>query len=450
MIKTSIGEVLSGAVVTKGDERIYFVRDNNFPIYIGQAIDVCDRIKQHCGFTSDSPDFLGRFVFDNQPESSNWQVDLLTLDECELLVRLHFLDMINFDVDIIERTLILDFGPCLNINHNKNNPKQHPIPDKYNVSKNISNQSGVQTSKTRGVTLKEQDLKNGSNVFLRYREQLSKKTISSQKTKFSRLEKYLSQQNYDVDAWELWKTPDEWSKMSADVINNFIDWEIEQAYSAGTINQSITALKRYAQFAFRVGIISDTHWLEIKKIKHFYGKEAKELNQNTAHRKGARRVGVKNSISTEQAVQLKNFPSNTRNNKRANLIMSLLLDHGLKKHEIATLNTEQFDIKTKVLFFERNNRNVEVQLTSDTVRAITELLKCPEVLVPGPLIMSIEKRSSERFTGERIKPDVLYYLVRKAGNKVGINKLNMQDCHAYWKKDVIKRGADLSVIQPNG
>jgi len=155
MIKTTIGAILANEVIAEYDKQIYLIRDSALNLYVGQAVKVCARIREHCGIGSKRfrSDHLGDFIFNNRPASLGWQVDLLTLDECELTARRIFPNLSQFDSDIIEQALIIDLGPCLNTFHNQNNPNRKPIPDVLRIPVNSSTESGHAVQWRREATL---------------------------------------------------------------------------------------------------------------------------------------------------------------------------------------------------------------------------------------------------------------------------------------------------------
>lgn len=100
----TIGHLLSGAArPTKAHGAfLYIIRDDDVVLYAGQTtIPVHKRINQHTKQGS----LLGQHFRDNVPASYGWQVEVLEIRFQE-------------DLDRVERDLILDLRPTLNIHHN--------------------------------------------------------------------------------------------------------------------------------------------------------------------------------------------------------------------------------------------------------------------------------------------------------------------------------------------
>ncbi len=159
MIKATIGELLDGALdkqANVSDSIVYIVREGDLVFYIGESANVIERLWSHLGqgsfgWAGDSE--LGRLIKDNLPAARDWQVELLTIEDCvsviENLTDLRFevastgvylpqepvtLDgftfqpRIKFDRKDLECEVIRAYKPCLNT---ACNPTPTPLPEKY-------------------------------------------------------------------------------------------------------------------------------------------------------------------------------------------------------------------------------------------------------------------------------------------------------------------------------
>jgi len=86
MIETTIGDILDGNEPETSGHCIYVVRDRDTVLYVGKSErNVTDRIRRHLGVFYETA--LGRLIQDNLPESRDWLVELLTLNNCAGFVR---------------------------------------------------------------------------------------------------------------------------------------------------------------------------------------------------------------------------------------------------------------------------------------------------------------------------------------------------------------------------
>ena len=102
------------------DCRIYIFRDKDLVLYIGQSKDVIRRLKEHLGFNvrgfGIKESNIGRLVNANVPESKQWEIDLLTLEDCKTYT---VFTIPAENVDWAEAELISLLCPCLNQHLNR-------------------------------------------------------------------------------------------------------------------------------------------------------------------------------------------------------------------------------------------------------------------------------------------------------------------------------------------
>ncbi|MDE3090335.1 MAG: hypothetical protein KGJ80_13215, partial [Chloroflexota bacterium] len=131
MMSITVADVIQNALPESGwgSFCIYIFRDGGLVLYVGKAEqNVIDRLEDHLGISYRPESQIGRLIDDNAPESHNWQIDLLTLDDCRPIVAKHFPSAQIVDVLTIERAIILEFRPPLN---RQSNPNARPLPRKY-------------------------------------------------------------------------------------------------------------------------------------------------------------------------------------------------------------------------------------------------------------------------------------------------------------------------------
>jgi integrase len=130
--------------------------------------------------------------------------------------------------------------------------------------------------------------------------------------------------------------------------------------------------------------------------------------------------------------------------------MCLLLDHGLRVGEVATLQVSDFDLENGELRFYRSNVD-KVQthkLSADTMRAAIAYFDTDVPETGLVLLGSIKggnltnKPMSERAITKRVK-----YLGRVL---LGIHGLSAHDCRHYWATDAARNGTDPFRLQEAG
>jgi len=131
MISFSLGEILQGWDGDPSDARIYMIRDDKFVFYVGVLErTILDYVLEHCGLVDNGPpaDSLGKLILDNAPISNGWVVDLLSLEDCEPIIK--EVTPLYKRVNAARALLCLTtyYRPCL---VEKDNPNPVPLPERY-------------------------------------------------------------------------------------------------------------------------------------------------------------------------------------------------------------------------------------------------------------------------------------------------------------------------------
>jgi hypothetical protein len=131
MISVFIGEILQGWDADPSDARIYLIRDDKLVFFVGVVEGaILDHVLRHCGLVYNGPpaDKVGRLLLDNAPSSNGWRADLLSLEDCEPVVRLIMPMYKRVDAERALYCLTTYYRPCL---VEKDNPDPVPLPERY-------------------------------------------------------------------------------------------------------------------------------------------------------------------------------------------------------------------------------------------------------------------------------------------------------------------------------
>jgi hypothetical protein len=152
MIKITITDLLNGFTEDPDAQdlhSLYLIRDGDVVFYVGKSENVIDRLLGHLGLGNwgwaGGSDSLVRLIEANLPQSLNWQIELLTVEDCKPYITdglqlrdpssakgitLFFIWERN--IKLCEQCLIAHYHPCLNIIYN-----QHatPLPERYRSGK---------------------------------------------------------------------------------------------------------------------------------------------------------------------------------------------------------------------------------------------------------------------------------------------------------------------------
>jgi hypothetical protein len=109
---------------------LYIVQDGDSVFYVGKSQDILDRLVAHMGCHArfSGPSRLGRFILDNAPDSGDWTITALTVDEVAAIAKTQFSEH-SYRVDQAEQVLIAGLRPALNRALTVNGCQA--IPEKY-------------------------------------------------------------------------------------------------------------------------------------------------------------------------------------------------------------------------------------------------------------------------------------------------------------------------------
>lgn len=293
------------------------------------------------------------------------------------------------------------------------------------------------------------------HVFADYLSRKSTHTIETQTAALNVFGEYLAAMGIvGLSADNLQHCPQAWQGITWGIVEGFVKWLLKHGYAVGTVKNRLSAVKVYAKLAAKAGVISVQELQLIKEVSGYGHKEAKRINK----RRPVTRVGAKKEqpvrLTPKQAKELKRHPD-TPQGQRDNLLICLLLDHGLRVGEIVRLQIEDFDLERGELRFYRPKVDIVQthELTNDTWRALRAYLT-HNTLITGPLLYGSSKggQLTERPISIRALKKRVAYLGRKR-LEIGLGddaSLSPHDCRHYWATDAACNGTDPFRLQEAG
>ena len=270
----------------------------------------------------------------------------------------------------------------------------------------------------------------------RFDDYLSRKalgTVVAQRTDLHHFSTYLREAGVRnaPDADQLQTDADHWRGVTWGLVDGFVKWQLAQGNAITTLNRRLSTIKVYAKLAAQAGAI-DTQALALIKTVNGYAKnEGKRIDA----RRPITRVSDKKStpvrISPQQAAQLKAQPD-TPQGRRDRLLMSLLLEHGLRVGEVVLLQAKHFDLETGLFYFERPKVDGEQihQLTNETLSALQAYIRAGDCPKEGALLRGSLKSGELTHAGIRVR--AVQARVRFLGEQIGLFGLSPHDCRHYW------------------
>ena len=280
------------------------------------------------------------------------------------------------------------------------------------------------------------------SVLKDYQARKSLQTLRRQKADIALFEQFLASAGHTVEG--LIYDLAVWDFVTWGLVEAFIRWQLTQGYALGSVNVRMATVKAYCGLAAKAGYLAGQELALIKSVEGYRAGEARNVDEKRVQtRRPDAKKALPVSLSPVHAALLKGHTETTRG-RRDNLIMCLLLDHGLRVGEIADLNISSISLQSGQLTIYRHKTNKTQihDLSPDTYKAARLYLAECE-LGQGPLFVGICSK-------DRVNTRSLNERVSQLGDTIGIKGLSPHDCRHYYATDAIRNGTDIKSLQDAG
>lgn len=234
----------------------------------------------------------------------------------------------------------------------------------------------------------------------------------------------------------LYNDPAQWARFTFGIIDGFKRWQLQQGYALASINARLATVKRYAALAANADIIEADAAAKIATVKGYaYGKRA-NVDADRAAAGQPTRISSKKAkavpLTKAQRAALKKQPD-TPQGRRDQLLMCLLLDHGLRCGEIAALEVSAFTFdderKTGYFTFYRPkvHKTQTHTLTPTSYRAARAYFENDAPAVGKLLRASLKSKDGDKLGAPGMSERAITKRVNYLGKKIGIMGLSAHD-----------------------
>jgi len=299
------------------------------------------------------------------------------------------------------------------------------------------------------------------SVFSDYLSLKSANTIRAQRADLNSFCDYLHDIGQDsIDCSTLQEDPRAWYGITWGLIEAFKRWQLQRGDSIGSINRRLSTVKTYSKLAARaLGATGQENEAtrraaqELQLVSTVTGYSAKE-GQNIDDRREQTNHGRKKaenvSITDVQAKRLKTQPD-TPQGRRDAVLINLLIDHGMRSSELASLTIDGLDLDRGEITFTRqkvrgtDKHRARQRLTGDAQEAIRAYIDAGDAPSSGQLLRGSRKggKLSDR-TG--MSNTSISLRVRDLGHGIGIEGLSAHDMRHYCATYMASNGCGVSVL----
>lgn len=271
------------------------------------------------------------------------------------------------------------------------------------------------------------------HTFADYISRKSAQTIKAQRFDLACFAEYLAAASVTVDGEQLQTAPTAWQGITWGIVKGFVEWQLQAGHATASINRRLSTVKTYAKLAVQAGTISAQDLALIKTVAGYSPKEAKRVNG----RRTVTRIGNKKAehvtIADDQAAMLKAQPLTTPQGRRDAVLMSLLLDHGLRAGEVAALTVTNIDLKQGMIvgfYRPKVDKTQNNKLSVDALKALRAYFDNGDAPAIGQLLRGSRKGGKLDQAG--MSETAISERVRTLGAAIGIDNLSAHDCRHYW------------------
>lgn len=286
------------------------------------------------------------------------------------------------------------------------------------------------------------------NVFSEYQGRKSANTLLRQENDLKLFATYLTQAGVVIDGQDLFNRPEAWDGVTYGLVDGFVRWMLNEGYAIGSVNVRLSTIKMYCKLCSKAKVLSTTEYALINLVVGYQHSEGRNVDERREKTRKGRKKADPVSISQEQAKQLKNQPD-TPQGRRDALLMCLLLDHGLRCGEIATLKPEHFTLSEDsgflVFYRKKVNKTQTHRLTRDTLVAVKRYLETCQP-VDKLLIGSRKGGAMQGMMGER----AITLRAMTLAKRIGIKGLSAHDGRHAWATFAVRNGTDIKSLQDAG
>jgi integrase len=271
-------------------------------------------------------------------------------------------------------------------------------------------------------------------VFSSYRERLADETRRRHDADLACFATYLVAIGLDITgSISLASDPAAWAGVTWGLVAGFVAWQSSEGYAIGSINVRLSTIKAYTKLAAKAGALGADEYAQIRLVAGFRHAEGRRIDaKRETTRKGSKKA-VATSISQAHAALLK-----AQADPLDRLLMCLLLDHGLRVGEVASLEASDFDLARGVLRFYRSkvDKTQTHQLSADTLAAAI-------TVIPS---IATERKVLTLFGVDR----TIRRKVGQLGAAVGLSSLSPHDCRHAWATFATRAGTPTKALQDAG
>lgn len=299
------------------------------------------------------------------------------------------------------------------------------------------------------------------NVFESHRKRKAQNTLRRQAAELRDFEDYLrliieqTGTYLELPLNALANDPSVWAGVTHGLVETYLNWCLAEGYAIPSINLRLSTIRVYARLAAKAGYLPGEEIRDINALRAYGFGEAKRVNEKRSQQRVGKKKAEPTLITDELTEALIDQRPDTAQGRRDQLLMCVLLHHGLRVSEARLLTAESFDLQNGTFTFYRPkvHKTQTHRMTKATLAAAKAFLFGAEAPRSGPIFSESNKNGTldkNKRGNVAISERGLNKRVEALGKAVGLENLSPHDCRHYWATNAARRNTPLDRLKQAG
>ena len=219
-----------------------------------------------------------------------------------------------------------------------------------------------------------------------------------------------------------------WQPVTHGLVAAFVERQLQDGYAIATIARQLATVKKRANLAYQAGAMGFEQHALLKAVTAPTGTEGKRIDAQRAVTRRSTKKPEAVTLTADQVAALKVQPD-TPQGRRDAVVVTLLLELGLRVGELCSLRVESFDGDTVKVYRKKVDMTQTHRLTPDALAAVRRW-KATDAPKTGKLLRGSRKGGSLTHAG--LTERAAYDVVRRCGAAIGVDTLSPHDLRHTW------------------
>ena len=297
------------------------------------------------------------------------------------------------------------------------------------------------------------------NVFNRYQEPRRQSTLDAQLSDLAVFIKFLEACHPDVKltADNLYSDPIAWYGVTWGLVDGFKSWMMQRGDSVASVNRRLSTVRKYAKLA-ATSLNSNKSAMardaakELTYVTSVSGYAKRDI-QTLDEKRNTEPLTSRKTESTAIAADVANLLTSQELDSpaayRDNVLMSLLVDHGLRASECADLTVDGVDLANNTITFERRKvrgtkkGKATQQMMPRLRRAIEAYIQSGFAPVDGSFLRGNTKGG--KLTDKPMTRVSVSQRAARLGKDANIAALSSHDCRHYSAEEYVRKNKNATI-----